>query len=115
MKRQEADAIIEKLEETLHPDYIIDDDILIVNMRTFVNSLVSESVGCPMCQNAEGQARWENMLKEYERFMIETKAEIANRLVGEFGEWFYKECETVQGGHPHLSDFIEWLEKREEG
>ena len=40
MTRAEADAIIEKLKEQLHPDYIIPDDILVVEMSAFINSLV---------------------------------------------------------------------------
>ena len=42
MNRETADKIIVKLNEQLHPDYIIPDDILVIEMSSFLNSLVSD-------------------------------------------------------------------------
>lgn len=36
------EKILEKMKELLHPDYIVDDDILITEMKHFLASLPSE-------------------------------------------------------------------------
>ena len=48
----------------------------------YLNSLVSE--GCPLCQKPDVLAHWQNMLKEYERFMMETETEITKRMITEY-------------------------------
>ena len=42
-----------------------------------------EDKGCPLCKKPEVLAYWQNMLEEYERFMMETERQIALRKIEE--------------------------------
>ena len=84
---------------------IIMEDNEFTKLTDFINSHL-ESEGCPLCEKPEVLVHWQNMLKEYERFMMETKTEIAKRMWGEWHEKWKKDIRTL--------DFPEWLEDEED-
>ena len=63
------------------------DDILVAEFINYLNTYdFSYTEGCPLCKKPEVLAHWQNMLKEYERFMMETENQIALRKIEEWME-----------------------------
>jgi len=68
-----------------------------------------EDEGCPLCKNPKVLAHWQNMLKEYERFMMETEQEIALRKIEEYKKQYW--VEPHPNRVPSILDLQDWLQQ----
>ena len=69
----------------------------------------AEDEGCPLCKKPEVLAYWQNMLEEYERFMMETERQIALRKIEEFKTWWA----NARPQKPMLCDLEDWLQQED--
>ncbi len=82
MNKETKVKIKKELYGLLRNPYLENSEIYQV-MDKFLDAL-PESEGCPLCAKPKVLAHWQNMLKEYERFMMETENQIAKQSFDNF-------------------------------